>query len=261
MGVLIASYLSPGDLPLLDRIVTRIGAVLGIRTTLSEGTSYDDVAAGQYDLALLCGLAYVVLVDDEAVPLRPLCAPVYAGGRYRGLAQYASDVVVRHDHPAQSLNDLAGATVGLNDPLSQSGVGVLGHALVSRGLDWTHFGRLLWTGSHAASAAAVSDGSADVAVIDAHVLDRLPAALVRPLRAVETLGPSPTQPVVAHARCRPQVAKAIATGLCSIRDDTGLAGPLQAHGYSGFVSVSDATYDAIRAMRHPEHDPRPSVTA
>lgn len=260
MGISIASYLSVADLPLLERAVASLGTLLGMQATLTEGTSYDDVAAGRYDVALLCGLAYVALVDDRAVPLRPLCAPVYAGPRYRGLAQYASDVIVRKNHPARSLHDLAGATVALNDPLSLSGVGVLGHALVSRRLGWTHFGRLAWTGSHAASAAAVTDGTADVAVVDTHVLDRLPTGLVRRLHVIETLGPSPTQPAVAHARCRPSLAAAIAGGLCSIRDDLELAGVLRAHGYVGFVPVTDATYDPIRAMRHPAHEPPHTVT-
>jgi hypothetical protein len=46
--VLSATYLHPGDLPLLDRVVTRLGALLGIRTTLTEGTSYDDVATADF---------------------------------------------------------------------------------------------------------------------------------------------------------------------------------------------------------------------
>ena len=78
---------------------------------------------------------------------------------------YRSYFVTRADDPAQGLADLAPRPMALNDPRSQSGWGAAWDAAQAEALVLSP---ALVTGAHSASMAAVADGAADWASIDAH---------------------------------------------------------------------------------------------
>jgi ABC-type phosphate/phosphonate transport system substrate-binding protein len=117
-------------------------------------------------LAQACGFP---LTHALAGAVRVVAAPCHdlpgcAQGEYRSL------VVVRDRSPAREVADLAGAAVAINEAASHSGRNAL-LALVAGALDGAgprpFFGRVLFTGAHVESVAAVARGDADVASIDA----------------------------------------------------------------------------------------------
>lgn len=77
---------------------------------------------------------------------------------------YCSTFVVRREDPRDRPAAFAGARLAYNDPLSQSGWAAPQNFAREAGFS---FGGTLQTGSHAASAAAVAEGRADIAALDA----------------------------------------------------------------------------------------------
>lgn len=146
-------------------------------------------------LAQTCGLPYrarlhggVTLIGTPDYGL-PDCPP----GHYRSV------LVVRAEDPRQTLAEFAGAGLAVNDALSQSGWAAPAAHLAARGLRLRPLGP---TGSHAASAARVAAGRADIAALDAVTWALLrregdPAALR--LRVLEATDPSPGLPLIAAA--------------------------------------------------------------
>ena len=108
---------------------------------------------------------------------------------------YCSVIVARVDDP-RGFAELAAGTLALNDAGSQSGWAAIQAHAAAQGL---RFSRAIATGSHAASAAAVAGGQADLAGLDA-VTWRLLAvhdpALATRLRVVERTAPTPGLPLI-----------------------------------------------------------------
>ena len=77
---------------------------------------------------------------------------------------YRSDFVVRRDSPATDPRDMIDARFVCNEPLSQSGYGSAQLWALAQGRQF-HLSAI--TGSHRASIAAVAEGNADIAAIDA----------------------------------------------------------------------------------------------
>jgi phosphonate transport system substrate-binding protein len=195
---------------------------------LVEARSFDDLAAGEIDLAFLCGLPYTRLREVEA-----LAAPVPVGERYGGRAVYFSDVIVRADDPAGSLADLRGRRFAFNEEGSHSG-----YNAVTAEMDFAEFGVALEVGSHDAAIAAVRAGEADGAAIDSHLLDVLGK---EGFRVVQSLGPWPEKPLAAgpsvSAERRAEI-RSIVAGL-----------PAQPeYRVKRWAATDDAAYDPIRTM-------------
>lgn len=112
---------------------------------------------------------------------------------------YCSLLVVRADDPRGELGAFAGATVAVNDALSQSGWAALAEHAAAAGVA---FGAVLRTGAHRASAEAVAGGRADLAALDAvthALLARAEPALVARLRVLGRTRPTPGLPFIAAA--------------------------------------------------------------
>ena len=231
-----ATFLAP-SLELFYRgTVDYIGERLGIETELVVGEDYGGFQSGEYDAGFICGLPYVRL----AGVVHPLAAPVVAEARYGGEPVYFSDVVVAEDHPATSFRDLRGAAWCYNEPNSHSGyLTVLNH-LDEMGETSAFFGRFDPVGFHTRSMELVADGIYDASAIDSHVL-----AITKPagLRVIESIGPSPIQPVVAADHVDPELREAMAGALVAMR------GPLLDDALvARYVRVTDADYASIREM-------------
>ena len=87
---------------------------------------------------------------------------------------YCSVLVVRADHPARSLGDLAGTTAAANEPESFSGHVALREAMAAARPGGSGFREILWAGDHLGALAAVRAGRAAVCAVDAvtHALVR-----------------------------------------------------------------------------------------
>ena len=191
----VVSYLSPG-LPegLFEDIGRTLESALERRVAVEfvTETSGPPIGAGDplrdVDLAFVCAPSLVELRNLGWGRLVPI-APVFDDPRNGGRPIYHSDVVVRSDHDARTVADLADAAWAVNDERSLSGYRCVLDAMgddVSR----------VWSGGHLRSIELVRDGIVDAAAIDAHVLRRLD---ISGLRVVHTFGPHPVQPIVAGA--------------------------------------------------------------
>lgn len=238
MKLVFASFLSPSLEAFYRATVDYIADVVGIDTEFVVGDNYERFADGSYDAGFICGLPYVRL----AGVVRPIVAPVVDEPRYRGRPVYFSDVVVAADHPARSFADLRGAAWCYNEPNSHSGYLTVLHRLARMGESPSFFSRFDPVGFHAKSMELVAEGVYDASAIDSHVL-----ALVRPpgLRVIDSIGPSPIQPIVAAAHISGRTREAIADALVSMHEHA-LESLAAAH-VSRYVRVGDADYDAIRS--------------
>ena len=193
--LIFASYLAPSLRPLYAFVAEACGA-----DRLIDGRDWRDLATGDIDAAFVCSPPLVWLGDA----VEAIAAPVLVDARFGGLPQYCSDVVVHRDSPFESLNDLRGARWAYNEPSSWSGYWVV---LATVG-DWSYFGEVVAAGFHAHALRMVVSGEVDGAAIDSHVLAvelRDHPELGERLRIVDSLGPSPIQPVLVRSTLSPKL--------------------------------------------------------
>jgi phosphonate transport system substrate-binding protein len=244
--------------PLMDgtcrQIAHFLGDRLGLDVTFEDQIDwperYQQLDAGEIDMAWICGAPYVRRVA-RGVALELLVAPVWRGERYGGRPVYFSDVIVRNDSAFQSFADLRGATWVYNEPGSLSGFEVMRYHLATLGLGGDFFGRIMASGAHQRSLELVLAGVADVSAIDSTVLtvllERKPE-LAGALRIVAEIGPSPMPPWVVAQSVRPELRRAIREALATMHDDPAGQVILRAGGIARLASVCDADYDPIRTM-------------
>ena len=246
-----ATFLAPGMEEVYLRIAEAVGTRLGTTADLHVGSDYSELADGRADVAFLCGLPYVHLADMPDPPVVPIAAPVLWGERYGGRPIYFSDVVVRADSGLTRFHELRGASWAFNEPDSHSGYGVVRWHLSRLGEVDAFFGRVVEAGFHDAAMRLVAGGAVDAAAIDSHVLAmarRDEPELARDLRVIESIGPSPIQPVVASARLPDRLIDSVRAALVALARDPA-ASPWLGRGLlARFVPVTDADYDDIRRM-------------
>jgi phosphonate transport system substrate-binding protein len=244
------TYLAPNLFGFYRFIADHAAAQLGYPTELAVGTSYEALAQ-EADVAFVCGLPYVELRRRGELPVEPLAAPVLCGRRYGGRPVYFSDVIVRRDSPFDSFTDLRGRSWAYNEPLSQSGYGITRYHLVRRGETNGFFGAVVEAGWHQRAINLVCSGAVDASAIDSHVLEvalRDDPELVGRLRVIDTLGPSPIQPVVAADRLPQRLRAELRAVLLGLAAEEEARPHLARALVEGFAPVTDATYDPIRAM-------------
>ena len=120
------------------------------------GWARTDLVLGQ-----ICNLPYRALFQDKVTVIGAAdygiegCAPGY----------YHSVFVVRQDCTATTPKDMATQRFAFNEPLSQSGFGAPQLWAQAHGFQFQGIAK---TGSHRGSIAAVAEGRADIAAVDAH---------------------------------------------------------------------------------------------
>jgi ABC-type phosphate/phosphonate transport system substrate-binding protein len=127
-----------------------------------------------------------------------------------------SAIVVRADAPVARLADLSGTRCALNERSSDSGMNLLRAAVAPLAERRPFFSQVVVTGSHQASAAAVAEGVADVAAIDAVTFAHLHAlrpALTRRLRVLEWTERTPGLPLITAAGTDPRTVTALREAL------------------------------------------------
>lgn len=154
-----------------------------------EGDLWEAWLAPDLILSQTCGLPYrtrlhgqVTLVGTPDYGL-PDCPP----GHYR------SRLIVRRDDPREALAAFAGARLAINGADSQSGWAALANHAPAHG-----WGAVTVSGGHARSAAAVAEGRADLAAIDAVTWELLAAeGATAGLRVLASTDPTPGLPLIA----------------------------------------------------------------
>lgn len=244
----VASCLAPHLCWLYRFLATCLGDRIGRTTEFIEDASYEQL--GDVDVVFVCSLAYV---EHAAIRRRfePIAAPVLAGARYAGRPVYYSDVIVRHDSALRSFADLRGRTWAYNEKLSQSGYGITRYHLAQLGETGGYFGQLIEAERHERAIALVASGEVDAAAIDSHVLDThldLYPHLRRRLRIIDSLGPSPIQPVAVRRSLSRDCKDDLRLALAEIDKNPHGRSCLARAQVERFVRVDEATYDPIRTM-------------
>ncbi len=210
----------------------------------------DPFVDGRADLGWVCSTSYVQLGRWSPTPTVRLAGVAWVPDDpdVTGRPVYFGDLVVRSGSNVGDLDDLAGRSIGCNDPVSLSGHHALRAALRDRGHDPDRFADLVFTGGHHRSMDLVIAGRLDAAVVDS-VVRRTRArsdAAVAGLRIVERLGPWPVQPLVAAAGLDPALVDGVRDRLLGLGPE--LSTELMAAGLTGLVAVADDHYAPVDSV-------------
>ncbi len=241
--------------PFARAVAQALGRAIGVPVEFVDDCPWPQrermLYEGEVHVAWLCGLPYVREADRGAPRIELLAAPVMRPARYGAQPVYFTDVVLRRDHGAQTLADLRGASVAINEPNSHSGYEVLRHALAEQGLPTGFFAEVIESGAHQRSLELIESGAVDAAPIDTTVLEtemRARPELAGRLRVVATLGPSPMPPWVASTRLAPELRHRLREALLALGADAQARAALAQADVQGFARVDDDWYAPIRQM-------------
>ena len=232
-------------------IADYVGKQLGIATELAVGEDYSRAKDGSMDVGFICGLPYVLFTRDNPSSMFPIAAPVLKGDRYNDRPIYFSDVIVRRDSPFDSFDALRGARWSFNEPLSQSGYGIVRQKLVEIGETRGFFGEVVEAGFHQRSIRLVQTGEVDASAIDSQVLEvamRDHPRIGEKLRVIDQLGPSTIQPVVASGSLSAVLRADLTAVLEQLGNDPTARPALDQGLVRRFVAANEANYDDIREM-------------
>jgi phosphonate transport system substrate-binding protein len=246
------SYLAPNMYRLYEAVCVFLGRALNISISLTQANydALDDpaIANRRADLVFVCGLPLARLSQAGSTDLTPLVAPVMSAPRYGDQPIYFADVIVKHDHPAQTLADLQGRTFCYNDPGSNSGHNLLRYHLLQRGYPAPFFSAVFESGSHQNSMTWVAGGAAECAAIDSLVLEqamRQHPSLALRLRIVESVGPCPAPPLALSTRLDEARQRMRAVLL---EPDMALRAVMSEMGVKRFAPVASGNYETLYAM-------------
>jgi len=190
-------------------------------------------------------------VADPLAQIELLAAPVMSGERYRERPIYFSDVVVHQESSFRTFADLRGASWVYNEPRSHSGFNLVGYHLATLEKKSSYFGRIIESGSHQASLQKILNREADFSAIDSTVLEqecRRYSGLRSAIRVIDTLGPSPSPPLVILKDLPQALKQELRDLLLQMQLDSEGAAILDAGAIARFTSVEDRDYDVIRSM-------------
>jgi len=182
--------------------------------------------------------------------LQVVATPAYDAPGCDGTS-YRSAIIVRRDHPARDLAGLRGATGAFNARHSQSGYNCLRHLIAPLAGGRPFFGRVVETGGHAASLAAVAEGRADVAAIDSvtyTLVARYRPAAVAKLQVLTYSEAAPGLPYVTSAAALPDQVERLRAGLAAALADPELAAAREVLLLRGAEVLPADAYQAILRM-------------
>lgn len=219
---------------LWQEIRTRLGE--GPETLTRGGDLWDHWLSPGLVLSQTCGLPYRTRLFGKVAKVAspdnrlPDCPP----------GHYFSIFVVRADDPRQDPAEFSGARLAINESVSQSGWGAPFNHAREHGFA---FADVTETGAHVLSAAAVAEGRADIAAIDALTwrLYQRHDPQAAELREIGRTTPTPAPPYITAITRDP------APVLAALTDAIDALTPADRDTLSlyGVVQVSDAAYQAV----------------
>jgi len=176
-----------------------------------------------------------------------IATPVYAFAGCRGPA-HRSFVVASKQRARRNLANFAGARAAVNALDSNTGMNLFRATIAPLARGRSFFGQVIATGSHAASLAAVSEGTADLAAIDCvsfALLRRGRPDLTQGVEVVARTPLSPAPPFILSAGLARSHLSAVRAALLATLEDPALAGPRDALGLAGAAILGDAEYQRV----------------
>lgn len=229
----------------LDRAVRRAG-LAGLPAMTRDSDRHAVWQAPDMLLSQICGYA---MVNGYRGRLQPVLTPCYGAPGCDG-PRYRSVILVREDSPAQCLADLRGRICACNEPDSQSGMNALARAVAPLARDGRFFAGHRFTGAHAASMAAVRDGTADVCAIDCvthALLARHDPERTAGLRQIGYTASAPGLPYVTAAATPVDTVRRLRAAIREAFADPALAEPRKALFLADAVALTISDYDEIEA--------------
>lgn len=210
----------------------------------ASGDLYAVWLAPDLFFAQTCGYPLTHRLKDKVTLV---ATPRYAAPGCEG-ATYRSFIVVRADSAIENLADLAGKTAGINGYDSQSGWNVLRRALAPVLKSPADFPRVVETGAHRRSVAAVRAGDVDVAAIDCvtfALLRQVAPNEVEDLRVIAASERAPSLPFVTRKGISTEDLDRLRRGLSAAMADPELADIRRALMISGIEILPLEAYDRI----------------
>ncbi|MEL7348338.1 MAG: PhnD/SsuA/transferrin family substrate-binding protein [Pseudomonadota bacterium] len=195
-------------------------------------------------LSQTCGYPYATRLRGA---VRLVATPVYDAPGCEG-ALYRSAILVRVADPAADLADCAGYRPAINEAGSQSGHHALRAALAGAGCPAGHLGEALETGSHAASAAAVLAGRADVAALDCVTWALLQQAAPERMAGLRRIGWGPAAPGLPLVTALPEAVLTLRAALIATLHDGAAAAALARLRIKGIEILDDDDYGYLPRM-------------
>lgn len=194
-------------------------------------------------LAQICG--YPLLALGDAVQL--VATPVYDIQGCKG-PFYRSLVVVADRVAADSVRELRGLRAAVNEWNSNSGMNTFRAAVAPHAGGRPFFAKVVTTGGHMLSLAALREGRADVAAIDCvtyGLTARHRPDLLAGTRVIEETAATPGLPLVTAAATPARTLAALQRALRGVLADPALAWPRAGLGLAGFANVPRDRYATI----------------
>lgn len=195
-------------------------------------------------LAQTCGLPLRTALRGR---VRVVATPVYDAPLAHGGWNRAA-IMVREDAAHAALADLRGSVAAVNSVESNSGMNLFRAALAPIAEGRPMFARVVETGAHLASLAAVAAGGADVASIDGVTLAlamRHRPDLVAGLRVLDVTPDTPGLPLVTRADAPDEWVALLRAALTDVLEDEALAEARQALLLTGLDVLPEETYDRV----------------
>lgn len=213
-------------------------------TNEKPGDPYALWLAPDLFFAQTCGYPLTHRLKGKVTLVATPCydAPGCEGPEYRSL------VIVREESGIDSIEELAGKVAGVNSYDSQSGWNVLRHALAAVLQPPATFPRIVETGGHRLSVAAVREGQVDVAAIDCvtfALLRQVAPEEVESLRVIAATARAPSLPFITHKNISADHLQRLRGGLVAALADATLKEPRRALMISGAKILPESAYDRI----------------
>jgi phosphonate transport system substrate-binding protein len=251
-----AAFESEEEAPVYRELVAYLAEKTGSRYEVVSGLGYGPLVemlkTGDVEFGFVCACPDIVAPGNPNPAIEILAGPIIKNPRYGGKPVFFSDLIVRKDSSFKSLQELAGRTYVYNGDLSLAGYTMPRSHLVDLGLTHGFFRSVLRSGSHRESIRMVADGLADASYVSSLVLDHDRDKGLRhaaAVRVVESLGPSPTPPVVASSKTPVEERERFQRHLVTMDQDPQGRKILDRALVERFVTVTYEDYEPVRAMQ------------
>ena len=197
-------------------------------------------------LSQTCGYPYMTRLRGEVTLV---ATPCYDFAGCSG-SDYSSVIVVREGAEVDVLADAVGLVAVVNDLNSNSGMNVLRHAVAPLARDGRFFGRVIESGSHAASVRMVRQGAADIAAVDCVTwgyLAQEDSGALRGLKVLRYSVASPGLPLIAGGAVEEELVLRLRRAL--LRPTAKSRELMEVLSIRGFKYRGDADYARILQLQ------------
>jgi ABC-type phosphate/phosphonate transport system substrate-binding protein len=191
-----------------------------------------------------CGYPYVTRLRGKAVLV---ATPIYSFAGCEG-ASHGAVVVANKRRAGRALADFAGACAAVNARDSNTGMNLFRATIAPLPQGRAFFQRVIVTGSHEASLAAVASGEADIAAIDCvsfALLRQGRPELTNNIAAIAQSPRAPALPFIMSADLAKSHLGAVRAALFATLEDPALDDARNTLGLAGAEILDDAEYQRV----------------